>query len=243
MSSSDDLRRFAVKNYTDIKEKVLIFFNVNLEIITKFQNYLQETTEMDSIIESFLKDDQSFRESLNPPPNSQKEQENSLQAFYDNEFYNKYDWKSFNQQKIILYKAIPPKKEIEIEDQLRTSLKNVREMSQIAMKLRTMLTVPNALQKNVRTPVKPQRSNKNKRESVFTLEDERAKESLELNSFFSNESTFARNNATSFLSLKSLMAQSQESRKKDLRLISKRYYREFSQEHKPKVLTTDKCKK
>ena len=185
---------------------------------------------MDSIIKSFLRDNNTFRESLLPQKNPKKLRQNSLHTFYDNQFYNKYDWKVFNEQKMILFKKSPSEKKEEVEEQLKLSLKNCREMSQIASKLRNMLTIPNVLQKSIKNPIKLQKPRSNRREALYTVEtDEKVKESLEINSFFSNESTFVKNTGTSFLSLKSLKAQSSEGRKKDLRLLSKRFYKEFSQ--------------
>ena len=242
--SIDDNSRFTPKLFTEIKEKVL---NYDFKI-SQFEDYLYEIEEIESIIRKFLRNDDQFQEiMLQKEQKLLKNPEDEILSFYENEFYKKFDWKSFNENKIILYKTELPKKEEKIEDSLRKSIKNCKEMSQIASQLKNMLTIPNALQvkQRVKPLTTPIRSNMSRRESVFSCDDNpentRTKNSLEIHSFFENESTLKDSGlfaGVSFLSLKSLKMQ----KKKDCRLLGKRYYKEFTNEYKPKVLTTNICK-
>ena len=205
---------------------------------------MQEFEEMDAIVHNFLKNDDTFNEDFTLKEQSlKKNSKESLLSFYDNFFYSKFDWKTFNKQKIILYKRELPQKEEKLEDCLIQSAKNCKEISQIALRLKGFLTIPNVLQQRNRES--QMKNNKNRRENVFSVE-EKEKNSTEINSFFENDSSLKNSGflgGSSFLSLKNLKNQNEKERKKDVRLMSKRYYKEFPEEYKPKILTTNLCKK
>lgn len=191
---------------------------------------------MESIVEGFLRNDIDFQLKAFCKKHTEDKEKENLISFYDDHFYFKHNWKTHNKNKIILYKPGPPIQEEKIEEKLKEKLKSCKEMSLLNKKFLNFLSIPNVLQEKHDNF---NEFNQRIRRSLF--EKENSRNSIEINSFFENESTLNPDmiGTSSFLSLKTLKRQTPKTGKnfKGLKLLKN----EYSSDYKPKILTTNKC--
>lgn len=204
---------------------------------------MQELEELEFIIHSFLKYDKKFEDGFaNLEKESLSENKTSMLSHYDNLFYSKYDYKTVNSNNLILYRTEIPSEETKTEDLLLKNIKKCKDMTQISLKLRNFLSIPTALQNRERkSSIKFLKTNESRQKSLNSSSNQQ--KTIEINSFFENESTFNSGlvNSSSFLSLKNLKHQITNESKKGLKSNGKQFYKEFSNEYKPKILTTNMC--
>lgn len=193
--------------------------------------------EMESIIFDFLKEDTSFLKYQQNLTQAQEEKIKEMNDFLYN--YNKACDEKFSilrkikDDKLLFIRsndAIPIKNQIDNNEEQMNDMQINKELNHFEFY--------SGKQKNIKEEEEIKKMLENDDQASFLLES-----LLTCDSFRKNESLNKISNFQSFVSLRKLKEKEQTLQTKDLRLASKTYYTEFPLEHKPKILTTNKCKK
>lgn len=192
--------------------------------------------EIESIIFDFLKDDPSFLKyqlKLNQADEEKKREMNDFIYNYNKTCDEKFSiLRNINDDKLLFIRSndvIPSKNPVNDSEEIFNDIQINRELNHFEFY--------SGKQKNIKEEEEIKKMLENDDQASFLLES-----LLTCDSFRKNESLNKISNFQSFVSLRKLKEKEHNLQTKDLRLASSTYYTEFSPEHKPKILTTNKCK-
>jgi len=209
----------------------------------KFESYFEERSEMESIIFEFLQNDKKFPQYfallIKEADRKQAEKCDELLK-YNQRMEEKFTFlKRYNQRTVLVRSKEPI---------ALTKGNSTETLDDNYDKYASMDKELNLFELN--SPVRSKHQNLKEEEEIKKMlaVDSNAsflRESLlDYNSFAKSDASTRITNFKSFVSLKKFKeaAKASTAKIKDLRLASKTYQPEFQPEHKPRIMTTNKCK-
>lgn len=234
----DEIKRYMAKSFNELRGKVHIFIIFFIEFLKKFETYFEENFEMESIITDLLKDDKIFKKFqeivLKEHEAKAEERQNFLFNYNLSCDENFPILKNINKNKILLVQE----KEVALKNPAENRQENYENIINMHKEFNQFdfSTSLISKQKNLKEEDDLKRMLETDTNASFLLES-----LLECDSFRKNDYLSKISNFQSFVSLKKLKDQENTSHIKDLRLNSKTFYTDFASDHRPKIMTTNKC--